>query len=261
MYHPKNMAKKYFISLVLFACLFAGQARAINQAGTAGNLPEDEAEIYEYEYVEDLGYAPEIYDPIEGVNRAIFEFNHVVDGMLLKPVAQVYRGVVPEWGRQRVSNVLYNLGEPVTVVNSIFQGDDVNAFTSFWRFVINSTFGVLGIFDAASEVGLKPRREDFGQTLYVWGADESPYLVLPLLGPSTLRDGTGLVVDYFIDPFNYEDVLKDSEQVIHTVAEVVDSRTTLLPVTDHVEKTSLDPYAAYRSLYLQKRRSVAFNEE
>lgn len=205
--------------------------------------------------------AAEEYDPFEPINRGIFEFNTVVDGLLLKPAAQIYRGVVPEYGRERVSNVVNNLGEPVTVVNSVFQGDAENAFTSLWRFIINSTFGVLGIFDAASEVGLKPRSEDFGQTLRVWGIEESPYFVLPILGPSTFGDTTGLVVDWYTNPFNYEGTTNEEFVVGYTVVRAIDKRTNLLPVTDELDRTSLSRYAAYRSAYLQNRESEANNSK
>lgn len=242
-----------FAVLLGLGALSATDAKASNQLGSADNLPEaEEFDEYELEYA-----APEASDDFEGVNRAIFEFNNVVDGVILKPAGQIYRGVVPEWGRDRVTNALYNLSEPVTVVNSVLQGDDVNAFTALWRFIINSTFGLLGTFDAASELGLEPRSEDFGQTLYSWGFTDSSYLVLPILGPSTVRDTIGLGVDFFIDPFNYDSVVEGDARLAHAVTEAIDSRYRLLPVTDHVEKTSLDPYATYKSLYLQKREEDA----
>ncbi|PIR34472.1 MAG: hypothetical protein COV36_00685 [Alphaproteobacteria bacterium CG11_big_fil_rev_8_21_14_0_20_44_7] len=244
------MSKKFIFSFAIAAFL-GTNAHAISQFDTSDSLPDNTDDYYEQEV--------EIYDPIEPVNRAIFEFNNVVDGVLLKPVAQIYEGVVPQWGRDRVSNVLYNLSEPIIMINSALQGDDVNAFTSLWRFIINSTFGLLGTFDAASEIGLEPRKEDFGQTLYVWGVEESPYLVLPLLGPSTLRDGVGVAVDYYVDPLNYEEVFDDEERVIHSVAEVINSRTELLPVTEKIDNTAIDPYATYRALFLQKRKSDALN--
>lgn len=242
---------KFILALLLSVFSFS-QAFAFNQAGSIDNLPEEYEEI-------DYSVGNNVPDHFEPINRAIFEFNNVVDGILLRPVAQIYRGVVPEWGRQRVTNILYNLGEPVTVVNSALQGDDINAFTALWRFIINSTFGVAGIFDAASEIGLEGREEDFGQTLYVWGWENSTYVVLPILGPSTVRDSIGLGVDYFVDPFNHDDVLDDEERIAHAVAQVISARTNILPVTDEIDRTSLDTYAAYQSLYLQKRRSDAIN--
>ena len=192
-------------------------------------------------------------DPIESVNRGITHFNDAVDTVIYKPVARSYRYVVPQWGRNRVSNVLYNLSEPLTVVNSTLQADPENSFTSLWRFIINSTVGVLGIFDVAESFGLKPRQEDFGQTFASWGWSKSSYLVLPFLGPSTLRDALGLGVEWVADPVNIAS--SDEARIARYVAEAIDERTHLLPVTDEVERTSLDKYASYRSIYLQERKT------
>lgn len=193
-------------------------------------------------------------DPIEPVNRAVFKFNTVIDNMIFHPVATGYRAIVPQWGRQRVSNVFYNISEPVTVVNSVLQADPENAFTSLWRFIINSTFGLLGTFDPATDIGLKARQEDFGQTLGVWGFTNSPYLVLPIIGPSTLRDGVGLIADYYTNPF-YNGMIIEDKGIRWGLLAVryIDLRASLLNVTDDIDRTSVDRYATYRSAFLQKR--------
>jgi len=198
-------------------------------------------------------------DPLEPVNRGITKFNDAVDTVVYKPVARSYRYVVPQWGRNRVSNVLYNLTEPLTVVNSTLQADPQNTFTSLWRFILNSTVGILGIFDVAESFGLKPRQEDFGQTFAVWGWKSSSYLVLPFLGPSTLRDALGLGVEWVADPINIAS--NENEQIARYVADAIDRRTHLLPVTDEVERTSLDTYASYRSIYLQERKTNIENNK
>jgi phospholipid-binding lipoprotein MlaA len=198
-------------------------------------------------------------DPIEPVNRAIFKFNTAVDDVVLKPTSKAYRTVVPAWGRQRVSNAVYNISEPVTIVNSALQGDGENAFTSFWRFVFNSTFGLLGTFDVASELGLKARSEDFGQTLHTWGWENSSYVVLPILGPSTVRDTVGLGVDYGTNPFNYNAVVSKNTRIAIAVATALDTRTRLLDTTDEIDRTSLDRYSSYKSAYIQNRDSAANN--
>ncbi len=207
----------------------------------------------------DMGYE-EANDPLEGINRPIFRFNSVIDEYLLRPVASGYRYAVPQWGRQRVTNVFYNISEPVTVVNSILQADPENAFTSLWRFILNSTVGVLGVFDAASDLGLKPRPEDFGQTLGVWGYHNPSYLVLPILGPSSIRDGAGLGVDYLTNPF-YNGLIIDDKttKIAMAVANGIDKRANILNVTDDIEKSSLDPYITYRSYYLQNRENKINN--
>ncbi len=198
-------------------------------------------------------------DPIEPVNRGIAKFNNAVDTVVYKPVSRTYRYVVPQWGRNRVSNVLYNLSEPLTVVNSTLQADPQNTFTSLWRFILNSTVGVLGIFDVAESFGLKPRQEDFGQTFAVWGWNSSSYVVIPFLGPSTLRDALGLGVELVADPVNIAST--ENEQIARYVADAIDRRTQLLPVSDEVERTSLDKYASYRSLYLQERKTNINNNK
>lgn len=193
----------------------------------------------------------EAHDPIEGVNRAVFGFNQFVDRILLNPVAEGYN-YLPSFARNRVYNVMENLEAPVVFANSILQGDPQNTFVTFWRFVFNSTFGVLGMFDMATEFGMPPRHdEDFGQTLGVWGVGNGPYLMLPIIGPSNLRDAPSRVVDIFMSPWTY--ALDSNETIIIGVVDAVDTRARLDGVIDQVNETSLDPYATFRSLYLQRR--------
>jgi len=193
----------------------------------------------------------EVYDPIEGVNRSIYSFNEFLDKILLKPIAKGYRYIVPHPVRKGVHSFLGNLKEPVTLINSAFQGDVHNGFTSFWRFTVNSTFGVAGIFDVAAVAGLEKREEDFGQTAGVYGLGPGAYLMLPILGPSNARDLFGKVVDGFTDPFNY--ALHEDASLGRALAGGVDSRERTLDLIEEINRTSLDPYAAIRSLYDQKR--------
>ncbi len=193
-----------------------------------------------------------IADPIAPVNRAIGSFNKVVDTLVIRPVTIVYKNAVPSQGRQRVTNVLQNLNEPVNMVNSFLQGDIDHGFGSFWRFALNSTFGIAGLFDfAEANAGLKYRREDFGQTLGHYGVGNGFYLVLPLLGPSTLRDTVGLGVDIVSNPFTF--IFNDYQSIGRVAATVVDTRVRTLAFTDDVNANSLDPYATYRSSYVQYR--------
>lgn len=196
-------------------------------------------------------------DPWEGFNRGIYAFNDALDTVVLRPVAKAYRGVVPEYGRERVTNVMTNLRQPVVMLNSVLQGDPENAFSSFWSFVLNSTLGIGGIFDFADvNTDLKVRDEDFGQTLGAWGLPSGPYLVLPILGPSTVRDTVGLAGDWLTDPFNY---LDDEIVITRTVLRAIDARANVLDLTDDIDKNSFDPYATYRSGYLQRRASQVSN--
>lgn len=205
----------------------------------------------------DDGEGGVLQDPFETVNRSIFAFNEVVDNALLQPIARGYRWAVPEYGRQRVSNVLTNLRQPVVFLNSVLQGDPGNAFASLWSFVLNSTLGVAGIFDfAGANTDLRVHKEDFGQTLGVWGFGSGAYIVLPIIGPSSARDTVGMVADWFTDPVNYAD---DEIMITRTVLTAIDARAGTLDLTDEVYRTSLDPYATLRSGYLQRRDAMVQN--
>jgi phospholipid-binding lipoprotein MlaA len=195
----------------------------------------------------------EVNDPLEGLNRGVYKFNEIVDDAVLQPVARGYRSVVPEYGRDRVGAALSNLNEPVTFLNTMLQGNVQGALSSFWRFVINTTLGVGGLFDTAAEVGLKPVKEDFGQTLGSWGAGEGAYVVLPVIGPSSVRDTVGMVVDGVANPFSY---LATPAVVAIKATEAVDKRADLLDITDDIERTSLDPYSTVKSAYIQRRESL-----
>jgi phospholipid-binding lipoprotein MlaA len=192
-------------------------------------------------------------DPYEGYNRTIYKFNYTLDGLIIRPVTQIYRGVIPQQGRNGVSNFLHNLSSPVMMVDSAVQGDPKNTFTHMWRFILNSTLGVAGVFDFASAVGLEGRDTDFGQTLAVYDIDSGHFLMLPLIGPSTTRDMSGRVVDAFADPFNY--VGSWGWSLARGGATVIDKRSENMKVLDDTYQNSLDPYATLRSLYLQKRSS------
>lgn len=198
-------------------------------------------------------------DPYESFNRQVFAFNEVVDTMVLKPVAQVYRFVMPEVGRKAVSNALRNFYEPVTMANAVLQLDFERAFTSFWRFVINTTLGVGGLYDFAGEnTELKHRGEDFGQTMGVWSnSSDSAYLVLPILGPSTTRDAFGRVVDVFLNPWNYG--LETWESIAIAGGNGIAAREEALDLVDEIYQTSFDPYATIRSGYTQRRKAQIFN--
>lgn len=194
-----------------------------------------------------------VNDPIEPVNRAVHGFNEVFDHLLLKPAATIYHDAVPQFGRQRVTNALNNLNEPVNAVNSLLQGDVQQTFTSLWRFVLNSTLGVAGLFDFADEnATLKYRKEDFGQTMGHWGAGPGPYIELPIIGPSSVRDVIGLAVDIVSNPFTW--MVDSAGNTTRAVVTAIDSRSRLLAFTNDVERNALDPYATYRSSYLQYRQ-------
>lgn len=225
-------------------------------SGCATPPPEDDPDA--------LAEWNEINDPFEPANRAIFDFNAGVDRILIKPLAQGYRWLLPDYLRDAIHNILANLDEPVNFFNSVLQGDAERAATVLGRIVINSTVGVAGMFDvASSEFGLAPVEEDFGQTLAVWGADDGGYLVLPIFGPSSVRDGIGRGVDVFMDPLSYLFSNTDTQYIGITLFLVqgIDLRARNLDVLDEIERTSIDFYATIRSLYRQQRTDLINNGE
>lgn len=193
-------------------------------------------------------------DPLEKFNRSVFAFNEVVDKYALEPVARGYRAVTPQPFREGVGNVLHNLRAPVIFANDVLQVSPKRAGVTVARFGINSTVGVLGIFDVASTMGLEKHTEDFGQTLGVWGVPQGPYLVLPLLGPSTVRDATGSVVDVALNPLNYAEFEGDDAfRITRTTLGVVNGRADAIEAIQSIRETSIDPYVSIRTTYLMLR--------
>lgn len=203
-----------------------------------------------------------VNDPLEPVNRAMFEFHQGIDGLLLKPLAFTYRTLIPEPARTGIRNALVNLKTPIILANDLLQGETGRAGDTLQRFAINSTVGVLGLYDAADKwFGIPPHTEDFGQTLAVWGTGEGPYLFIPILGPSNPRDLTGLAVDTFADPLNWYLRNTDRDEWIYARAIVagLDARAELLETLDNLEKTSLDYYVTLRTVYRQRRADEIAN--
>lgn len=191
-------------------------------------------------------------DPLEGLNRGIYKFNDTVDKAAIKPIAGAYKAVVPGAVRTGVNNFFSNLDTLVTIINDLLQLKFDKAMTDSGRFVINTTFGIAGLIDVASMDGIERRSEDFGQTLAYWGWENSTYLVLPFLGPSTVRDTGGLIVDgAFFDPINYVDHVPTRNSML--ITKFIDKRSQFLPVADLLDEAALDPYAFMRDAYLQRR--------
>jgi len=195
-------------------------------------------------------------DPLEPMNRGIFAFNLFMDRNLIKPVAQGYREVIPDGVRKAMRNFLDNLGEPVIFANNMMQGQFKRADATAGRFLMNSVFGLGGIMDVASNHGLPRESGDFGQTLYSWGVSSSSYLVVPLLGPTTFRDGIGQGVDGFFDPFSHlaRDEGWHGMSIARFTLSGLDERAQAGPDLERIEKTSVDFYAQLRSLWRQNRQ-------
>lgn len=205
---------------------------------------------------------PQTQDPWEKFNRGTFAFNKVFDKYLLAPVAKGYRIILPSEIRTGIRNFFNNLKEPWTSINSALQGDFKNTGNSIARFCINTTIGLLGIFDVASNLGIEKQKEDFGQTLAVYGVEPGPYIVLPLLGPSTFRDAMGKVAGFVADPVTLA-LNRDGKENwlwIGTALKGIDFREQNLEKIDNLEATSVDFYATIRSLYLERRNRMIRNE-
>ena len=192
-------------------------------------------------------------DPFERYNRAMFSFNKTVDDKVLKPVATGYTDVIPDLIRTAIGNFFGNIGDVWTAVNNYLQGKPREGTSDVARVVLNSTFGIVGLIDVATPAGLVQHEEDFGQTLGVWGVKSGPYLILPILGSSTVRDGLARPVDLYADPITQIDSVGVENSL--RAMRLVDDRATLLYSTRMMEDAALDPYLFVRDAYLQRRES------
>lgn len=200
----------------------------------------------------------DVNDPLEPMNRFFFEFNQIMDGLLLEPAARIYRGVTPQLLRDAVSNFLDNLNTPVVLANDILQGEPYRAEKTLGRFMLNTIMGVGGLIDVGGMLGMPERHsEDFGQTLAVYGVGEGPYLVLPLLGPSNPRDTLGFVVDFAFDPMTY--VAPRDIALARFGTELLAFREQNIEAFDELKRSSIDLYAATRTLARQLRATEIRN--
>ena len=191
-------------------------------------------------------------DPWEGYNRAVYGFNKGIDSVFLKPAGEAYDTVVPEPLDKGITNFFSNLGDIRNCLNNFLQGKPDEGASSLARLVVNSTVGLLGFVDVATEIGIKKSEEDFGQTLGAWGAKPGPYFVLPFLGPSTVRDAIGRPVDIAANPFTWAD---DGETRATALGvQVLDYRADLLDTEEAVEGITEDEYTLVRNAYLDQRQ-------
>jgi len=196
-------------------------------------------------------------DPWESYNRSMTKFNTAVDNAVLKPVATGYQRVTPSVVRTGVGNFFGNLGDAWSFVNNVLQAKPEGSLHSFWRVVVNTSFGLGGVLDPATSMRLRRHSEDFGQTLGWWGVPSGPYVVLPLVGPSTLRDTAALPVDWYGWPLTYVSDVPVRYSLM--TLQVVDNRARLLSVTDLLEQGALDPYSFQRDVFLQLRRNQVYD--
>ncbi len=256
---------KLLIFLLCNLLFFNGETLAtpINNTKSQFNFDED----YQGE---DVGKKSDqtISDPFESVNRQVFAFNELVDKNILLPVVRQYHKSIPQPIRTSVSNFVSNISAPFSVVNSLIQGDGTNAMASFSSFLINSTIGVVGLFDVAGQKKIKYKTEDLGQSFGKYGSKAGPYLVIPFLGPSSVRDFSGLVVETAVNPISFNgfevggkrDLIGDEIAISMALSNAITTRESLIEVVDDIRKNSFDPYSTIRSAYLQRRQSLILNQ-
>lgn len=253
-----DKVRKFAIGVVVVFGLSFGAAHADDQSRELSfqNGFVQQADIQLSQSDEDAN------DPLEGVNRAIFSFNEGIQEFVLRPIANTYNATVPATGRKAVKNMFDNLSSPITFVNDVLQFEFERALQTLTRAIINTFFGAAGMMDLAGDMGMEGHKEDFGQTLAVWGVGEGFYVVLPVFGPSNPRDAVGkLLVDSYFDPLGYYLDNVDAEEV-HLTLDAVDGLLEFADVVeelDQIKKTSVDYYAAIRSLYRQKRKAEISN--
>ena len=218
---------------------------------SAGGLDSEDLSDEDLQAIFEEPEGSEDDDPLEPLNRVIFDANLLLDRWLLRPVTRIYIETVPEPGREGLANMLDNAASPITLVNDLLQGEISRAGTTFGRFFINTLFGLGGFFDTADGFGLPGHSEDFGQTLATYGIGGSPYLVLPVLGPSSPRDAVGRAADLAFDPISL--FAPSGVRSGKAAVGLISDRARIINETDALEATTVDFYAAIRSFYYQKR--------
>ncbi|PHS26490.1 MAG: VacJ family lipoprotein [Robiginitomaculum sp.] len=199
-------------------------------------------------------------DPFEPVNRAVYDFNKAVDKVVLAPVSKAYHAITPKPARNGIRNFLRNLKSPVILANDLLQGEWKRAGNTASRFVVNTTVGVGGLFDVAKKEGISPHKEDFGQTMATYGIKPGPYIVLPLLGPTSLRDTVGRLPDHFMTPLAYTQFDgKNTFTTVRRVLSVADKRARSNKSIKKLRKNAFDEYTSVRDLYWQTRKDAVAN--
>jgi len=247
---PRHVLPVLLLAAALGACAQGQAGNAPHQLATngAGRIASDAT-----------GSTPPVVvvaptdpgDPLEATNRQVFDFNLKLDDAIVRPIAVFYRDALGNWTRTRIRNVLRNLNEPAAAANSLLQGRPLEFAQTTLRFVFNSTAGIGGMFDLAQFGGPPRVKRDFGETLYVWGLPDGPYLMVPVLGPSNPRELTGTITNGFLNPLNY--FIPLGPNLGRSVVEGVDEREQNIEVLDELRASSLDFYARLRSLWQQHR--------
>ncbi len=236
---------------IIFFFIFVNYSVLSEQSDTVTPSSDD----YQTSVVED-----EVYDPLEPINRVIFKFNNAADRVILEPAAKGYKKL-PVPVQSGISNFLSNLRMPLVIANQLLQGQGKNAAESTGRFLVNTTAGVFGLVDVADRIGLEEKDEDFGQTLAKWGVGDGFYIVLPIFGPSNVRDTAGMVLTYVTDPINAYAVTEGEAWIVplRTATNAIDTRSKIIDEVNALRDNSVDYYAAVRSSYYQNRKAAIQN--
>ena len=255
---PRRFHRLLLVSLLLLALSACGTLQ--NRPGASGGSATPTDTSANNAGVSDAAANDRVnsHDPLEGFNRAMYTFNDKLDKYALKPLAKGYRAITPAPVRKSVSNFFSNLREPMVMLNNLLQGKPGQAASDLGRLLINSTAGIAGLFDVSTKIGLPKHNEDFGQTLAVWGVGDGPYLVLPFFGPSNLRDGVSLPVDWETYPPNHMEERSTRDKLL--LVEIIDKRAQLLDASDILEQAAgRDPYVFVREASRQRRRNLIYD--
>lgn len=233
--------------ILIFIIISFGFSKAL-----AGENSNDDSK-YNYDYFSSNGICS-VYDPYESLNRKIFIFNGTLDTFILRPITKIYGRFTNDYTKNRIGTFIDNIAEPLSAVNYGLQGNPEGVFTSFWRFTINSTFGIAGLFDVASKAGLEKKPQTLGSTLAYYGVGQGPYIVLPIYGGMGARDISDfLISNDILNPIKY--VLHSDFKFVITAADIVHTRHNVMPFTDYVSENSTDSYIAIRNAILSQRES------
>ena len=239
----RPLIASFLVTFILVGCALSPKPGDIQFAQSNGDVNSIDVDV----------------DPLEGLNRILFAINEFLDTVVFQPAAATYRVILPEFVRDSIRSFLRNVKTPVVLANDLLQGSWDRAESTVMRFLINTTIGIGGLYDAADEMGYAYHDEDFGQTLGVYGVGNYPYLVLPILGPSSARDGVGTLVDTYLDPLTYfagDDVLLARRGVSG-----IDLRARNIENIEELKRDSIDFYARIRSIYMQRRIDEINNGE
>ena len=241
---------KYIITTILFITISTKVSANNNQYNI-------------FSITDDTEYEMKFYDPFEKVNRKIYKFNQVIDKYSLKPIAHIYKKTIPQPARNSIGNVLENITLPITIANSILQFDFKNTVNATAQFTINSTIGLLGLFNVAKKIGISANKEDLGQTLAKYKVPSGPFLMVPFLGAFTLRSITGGTVDKIYNPLWL--AMPDTTKTEHirygiSTLNIVHTRAKLYDTIKDIEQNTLDPYSVIKSAYIQNRLSLINND-